>query len=64
MKDDRILTPSRASGCRAGVVREWVINRRKVEERRLRREDAVNADEIFLTNSWIGVLAALLKFRS
>lgn len=56
VKDDRILTPSRASGCRAGVVREWVINRRKVEERRLRREDAVNADEIFLTNSWIGVM--------
>ncbi len=56
VKDDRVLTPSRASGCRAGVVREWVINRRKVEERRLRREDAVDADEIFLTNSWIGVM--------
>ncbi len=56
VKDDRILTPSRKSGCRAGVVREWVIQRRKVEERRLRREDAVNADEIFLTNSWLGVM--------
>jgi len=56
VKDDRILTPSRASGCRAGVVREWVIKRRKVGERRLRREDAVNADEIFLTNSWLGVM--------
>jgi branched-subunit amino acid aminotransferase/4-amino-4-deoxychorismate lyase len=56
VKDDRILTPSRSSGCRAGVVREWVINRRKVEERRLRREDAITADEIFLTNSWIGVM--------
>ena len=56
VKDDRILTPSRASGCRAGVVREWVIKRRKTEERRIRREDAVNADEIFLTNSWLGVM--------
>lgn len=56
MKDDRILTPSRKSGCRAGVVREWVIQRRKVEERRLRREDAVTADEIFLTNSWLGIM--------
>ena len=56
VKDDRILTPSRASGCRAGVVREWVIKRRKVEERRIRRQDAVNADEIFLTNSWLGVM--------
>jgi branched-subunit amino acid aminotransferase/4-amino-4-deoxychorismate lyase len=53
---ERLLTPLRASGCRSGVIREWVINRRKTEERRLRREDVVNADEIFLTNSWIGVM--------
>jgi len=56
VRDDRIFTPSRSSGCRAGVVREWVIKRRKVEERRLRREVATKADEIFLTNSWIGVM--------
>lgn len=56
VKDDHILTPSRASGCRNGVVREWVIGRRKVAERRLRREDVTTADEIFLTNSWIGVM--------
>lgn len=53
---EEILTPSRASGCRLGVVREWVTTRRKVHERRLRREDVVNAEEIFLTNSWIGVM--------
>ena len=53
--EDRLSTPPRSSGARAGVIREWVIGRRKVEERRLRREDVVNADEIFLTNSWIGV---------
>ena len=56
--DDRISTPTRSSGCRAGVVREWVCARRKVEERRLKREDALTADEIFLTNSWIGVMPA------
>jgi branched-subunit amino acid aminotransferase/4-amino-4-deoxychorismate lyase len=56
VRDDRILTPSKASGCRPGVVREWVTKRRKVEEKRLRREDVVNADEIFLTNSWLGVM--------
>jgi branched-subunit amino acid aminotransferase/4-amino-4-deoxychorismate lyase len=38
------------------VIREWVIGRRKVEERRLFREDVLRADEIFLTNSWIGVM--------
>jgi len=52
---ERVSTPARSSGARAGVIREWVIARRKVEERRLRREDATSADEIFLTNSWIGV---------
>jgi branched-subunit amino acid aminotransferase/4-amino-4-deoxychorismate lyase len=56
VRDDRISTPPRSSGARAGVIREWVTGRRKVEERRLRREDVVNADEIFLTNSWIGVM--------
>ena len=53
---DRILTPARGAGCRMGVVREWVIKRRKVEERRLRREDVVNADELFISNSWLGVM--------
>ena len=52
---DRLATPARSSGARAGVIREWVIARRKVEERRLRREDVTSADEIFLTNSWLGV---------
>jgi branched-subunit amino acid aminotransferase/4-amino-4-deoxychorismate lyase len=52
---DRISTPARSSGARPGVIREWVVARRKVEERRLRREDATSADEIFLTNSWLGV---------
>ena len=56
VRDGRILTPSRGSGCRAGVVREWVIKRRKVTERRIRHRDAVDADEIFLTNSWLGVM--------
>jgi branched-subunit amino acid aminotransferase/4-amino-4-deoxychorismate lyase len=56
VRDDRITTPPRSSGARQGVIREWVIARRKVEERRLRREDVVNADEIFLTNSWLGII--------
>ncbi|MGB8168691.1 MAG: aminotransferase class IV [Chthoniobacteraceae bacterium] len=65
VRDDKISTPPRSSGARAGVIREWVIGRRKVEERRLRREDVVNADEIFLTSSWIGVMpVATLEGRA
>ena len=56
VRDGKIATPARSSGARAGVIREWVMARRKVEERRLRREDVIAADEIFLTNSWLGVM--------
>ena len=56
VQDDRLATPARSCGCRTGVVREWVIARRKVEERRLKRADVLAADEIFLTSSWIGVM--------
>ncbi len=52
---DRLSTPARTSGARPGVIREWVIARRKTEERRLRREDVTSADEIFLTSSWLGI---------
>jgi len=52
---NEIHTPGRAAGARAGVIRDWVIKRGGVRERRLRREDVLAADEIFLTNSWIGV---------
>jgi branched-chain amino acid aminotransferase len=55
-RDGKLLTPPRSSGARQGVTREWVIARRKCEERRLRREDLLAADEIFLTNSWLGVM--------
>jgi branched-subunit amino acid aminotransferase/4-amino-4-deoxychorismate lyase len=54
--DDKISTPGRASGCRLGVAREWVCKRRKVEERRLRREDLLAADEVFISNCWLGVM--------
>lgn len=55
---DELSTPPRSSGARAGTIREWVIDRRKVTERRLRREEVLSADEIFLTSSWIGVMPA------
>lgn len=56
VRDDQVFTPSRASGCRGGVIRDWVIRRRNTIEKRLRREDILKADEIFITNSWLGVM--------
>ncbi|MDB6173845.1 MAG: 4-amino-4-deoxychorismate lyase [Chthoniobacteraceae bacterium] len=52
----RIRTPSIECGARAGVIRQRVIERFAVEQCSLFVQDIINADEIFLTNSWIGVM--------
>lgn len=52
----KIQTPSLESGARNGVVREWILQCREVEQRTLTREDVEKADEIFLTSSWLGVM--------
>ncbi len=56
VRDEKVSTPPRGSGCRQGVVREWVMQQTKVTERRLRQEDVTLADEIFITNSWLGIM--------
>ena len=40
------------------VVREWMMQRREVEQSTLFREELEAADEIFLTSSWLGVMPA------
>ena len=56
VQEGKIRTPAARCGARAGVVREWVMGRREVEECGLTGNDLVAAAEIFLTNSWIGVM--------
>ena len=53
--DSHIRTPSVHCGARAGVIREQVMNRLDVEECALFTEDVRTADEILLSNSWVGV---------
>jgi branched-subunit amino acid aminotransferase/4-amino-4-deoxychorismate lyase len=52
----KIATPPLECGARDGVVRAWVSARREVKQRHLTRADLAGADEIFLTNSWLGVM--------
>ena len=40
-------------------MREWVCGEETVEEVRLEERDLWAADEIFLTNSWIGIAPVL-----
>ncbi len=56
VKDGELKTPSLSSGTRNGIIREWIKTRRPVVETELRVPDLITADEIFLTNSWIGVM--------
>jgi len=51
-----VRTPSCRAGARAGVIRERVMQEIHVEETNLSRDDALRADEIFLTNSWAGIV--------
>jgi branched-subunit amino acid aminotransferase/4-amino-4-deoxychorismate lyase len=53
---ERIRTPSRECGARPGVIRRQVLRRMAAQECSLFLEDVLTADEIFLTNSWIGVM--------
>lgn len=54
--EGKIKTPGTRCGSRVGVVREWVMGRRGVEECSLGESDLAGADEIFLTSSGIGVM--------
>lgn len=56
VRDGAIKTPSPETGARAGVIREWIMHRRAVEELHLTRDDLEHADEIFLTSSGLGVM--------
>ena len=56
VRDGRLLTPATELGARDGVVRDWVLRHRPVEESQLAPEDLETADECFLTNSRIGVM--------
>lgn len=51
-----LLTPRSECGARKGVIREWVMRQRSVKETSIFVKDVRYADEIFITNSWIGVM--------
>lgn len=58
VRDGKIKTPALSGGARDGVIREWVMHRRDVGESSLTGDDLKNADEIFLTSSWLGIMPA------
>lgn len=56
IKNNRILTPKIENGILRGIIREWVINNFSVEEREILYEDLKEAEEVFVTNSLMGIM--------
>jgi len=56
-RGERFYTPAHEAGCRCGVVRGFVLQRRDVEEGCFPLNDLLAADEIFLTNSMKGIVS-------
>ena len=48
------ITPPPSCGARQGVTREWVMRRREISERPVRRDDLSRATACFLTSCWSG----------
>lgn len=53
-----LITPALDFGARAGILRAWVCGRRAVRSARIDRNSLLRANEVFLTNSWFGVMPA------
>jgi branched-subunit amino acid aminotransferase/4-amino-4-deoxychorismate lyase len=58
VKDGVLRTPSLVCGARDGVIRDWVMNQLPVKECSLFLDDVRSADELFISNSWIGIMPA------
>jgi len=57
VREGRLVTPSLKEGCRNGVIRRWVMecSGMDVEEAPVTVDQLEEADEVFLTNSRIGI---------
>lgn len=56
IKNNRILTPRRENGLLSGIIREWVIENYKVLEKNITIKDLMEANEVFITNSLMGIM--------
>lgn len=56
IKDNYIFTPKVESGLLPGIVRQWIMDNFPVIEKNISKDELLNSDEIFLTNSLVGVI--------
>lgn len=56
VKNGKLLTPSVESGLLPGILREYICAEYEAEERPIRQEELIECEEMFLTNSLLGVM--------
>lgn len=56
VKNNEIYTPKVSCGLLNGIIRMWVVKNFPVIETELTLDDLKNADEVFLTNSLMGIM--------
>lgn len=56
VSEDRIFTPAIGCGILNGIIRNWVVDNFSVEEGEYTLKQLMNADEVFLTNSLMGIM--------
>lgn len=56
IKDGHIFTPKIEDGLLGGIIREWIINNFNVIEKSITLDELCNSDEIFITNSLMGIM--------
>lgn len=63
VKAGEVLTPAPSTGARMGVIRAWVMSKTPVLECDLAERDLHSAQEVFITNSWLGIMP-VVAFRA
>lgn len=56
IKNGRVLTPKIEDGLLGGIIREWIISNFNVIEKSITIEEVLESDEVFITNSLMGVM--------
>lgn len=56
VKDNKIYTPTIEDGLLSGIIREWIISNFDIQEKTLTLSELRNCDEIFITNSLVGIM--------
>lgn len=56
IKDDIIYSPNIESGLLPGIVRSWLVDNYNIKSGFYHFEDLINADEVFITNSIVGII--------